>query len=180
MDEKLSTIRNAKSTKPEFRGLLDAVRGKQYSELKGSTPAATSVLRGSGFAWQIKHTGRLRFLFMLQTERFGSQKISWGPYDAVAKAVNLLDDGSIENINSLMGNGHKIRNFYNNMINPWSDRGHVTIDTHAVGAAHWKPFSQKDTEVAHNFGGYRAGNTWGWQACCYRHRRHVSDLRRSL
>ena len=87
----------------------------------------------------------------------GSQKIAWGPYDAVAKAVNLLDDGSVENINNLMGNGHKIRNFYNNIINPWSDRGHVTIDTHAVGAAHWKPFSQKDTEVAHNFGGSTPG-----------------------
>jgi hypothetical protein len=158
MDEKLSTIRNAKSTKPEFRGLLDAVRGKQYGELKGSTPAATSVLRGLWLRMADQAYGSPEIpVYAPDGTIRGSQKIAWGPYDAVAKAVNLLDDGSIENINNLMGNGHKIRNFYNNIINPWSDRGHVTIDTHAVGAAHWKPFSQKDTEVAHNFGGSTPG-----------------------
>jgi hypothetical protein len=58
----------------------------------------------------------------------------------------------------MMGEGHKIRNFYNNIINPWSERGHTTIDTHAVGAAHLKPYSQEDMEVAHNFGsGNKAG-----------------------
>ena len=103
-------------------------------------------------------TGRLKIpVYAPDGTIRGSQKIAWGPYDAVAKAVKILDDGDIETINHLMGNGHKIRNFYNNIINPWSDRGHVTIDTHAVGAAHWKPFSQKDTEVAHNFGGSTPG-----------------------
>jgi hypothetical protein len=67
--------------------------------------------------------------------------------------VDILENGSIQNINDLMGQGHKIRNFYNNIISPNSTRGHVTVDTHAVGAAHWKPFLQKDVEVAHNFGG---------------------------
>ena len=158
MDEKLSSIRNAKSTKPEFRGFLDSIRGKQYNELQGTTPAETSVMRGLWLRIADQAYGSPEVpVYAPDGTIRGSQKIAWGPYDAVAKAVNILDDGSVENINRLMGNGHKIRNFYNNMINPWSERGHVTIDTHAVGAAHWKPFSQKDTEVAHNFGGSTPG-----------------------
>jgi hypothetical protein len=158
MDDKLSTIRNAKSTKPEFRGFLDSVRGKQYNELQGTTPAETSVMRGLWLRMADQAYGSPEVpVYAPDGTIRGSQKIAWGPYDAVAKAVNILDDGSTENIHRLMGNGHKIRNFYNNIINPWSDRGHVTIDTHAVGAAHWKPFSQKDTEVAHNFGGSTPG-----------------------
>ena len=51
-----------------------------------------------------------------------------------------------------MGEGHKIRNFYNNIINPLSERGHVTVDTHQVGASLLKPLSQEDLEVSHNFG----------------------------
>ena len=158
MDEKLSAIRNAKSTKPEFRSYLDSIRGKQYNELQGTTPAETSAMRGLWLRMADQAYGSPEIpVYAPDGTIRGSQKIAWGPYDAVAKAVNLLDDGSVENINNLMGNGHKIRNFYNNIINPWSDRGHVTIDTHAVGAAHWKPFSQKDTEVAHNFGGSTPG-----------------------
>jgi len=158
MDEKLSAIRNAKSTKPEFRAYLDSIRGKSYNDLQGETEAETAAMKGLWLRMVDQTYGSPEIpVYAPDGTIRGSQKIAWGPYDAVAKAVKILDDGDIETINHLMGNGHKIRNFYNNIINPWSDRGHVTIDTHAVGAAHWKPFSQKDTEVAHNFGGSNPG-----------------------
>ena len=158
MDEKLSSIRNAKSTKPEFRAYLDSIRGKSYNDLQGETEAETAAMKGLWLRMVDQTYGSPEIpVYAPDGTIRGSQKIAWGPYDAVAKAVKILDDGDIETINHLMGNGHKIRNFYNNIINPWSDRGHVTIDTHAVGAAHWKPFSQKDTEVAHNFGGSTPG-----------------------
>jgi hypothetical protein len=158
MDEKLSAIRNAKSTKPEFRAYLDSIRGKSYNDLQGETEAETAAMKGLWLRMVDQTYGSPEIpVYAPDGTIRGSQKIAWGPYDAVAKAVKILDDGDIETINHLMGNGHKIRNFYNNIINPRSDRGHVTIDTHAVGAAHWKPFSQKDTEVAHNFGGSTPG-----------------------
>ena len=154
MDEKLSTIRNAKSTKPEFRGLLDSVRNQNYADLTASTNAALRVKQGLWLRMVDQAYGDPQIpVYAPDGTIRGSQKIAWGPYDAVAKAVDILENGSIQNINDLMGQGHKIRNFYNNIISPNSTRGHVTIDTHAVGAAHWKPFSQKDVEVAHNFGG---------------------------
>jgi hypothetical protein len=158
MDEKLSSIRNAKTTKPEFRAYLDSIRGKTYDQLQGETDAETAAMKGLWLRMVDQAYGSPEIpVYAPDGTIRGSQKITWGPYDAVAKAVKILDDGDIETINHLMGNGHKIRNFYNNIINPWSDRGHVTIDTHAVGAAHWKPFSQNDTEVAHNFGGSTPG-----------------------
>jgi hypothetical protein len=154
MDQKLSTIRNAKSTKPEFRGLLDSVRGHNYADLTASTNAALRVKQGLWLRMADQAYGDPQIpVYAPDGTIRGSQKIAWGPYDAVAKAVDILENGSIQNINDLLGQGHKIRNFYNNIISPNSTRGHVTIDTHAVGAAHWKPFSQKDVEVAHNFGG---------------------------
>ena len=76
----------------------------------------------------------------------------WIGLDHVAKSLRILDNGSVDNINAVMGNGNKIRNFYNNIINPNSPNGHTTIDTHAVGAAHFQPFSGDDAEVLHNFG----------------------------
>jgi hypothetical protein len=77
---------------------------------------------------------------------------SWIGLDHVAKSLRILDNGSVDNINAVMGDGNKIRNFYNNIINPDSPNGHTTIDTHAVGAAHFQPFSGDDAEVLHNFG----------------------------
>ena len=77
---------------------------------------------------------------------------TWIGLDHIAKSIRILDNGSVENINNVMGDGNKIRNFYNNIINPNSPNGHVTVDTHAVGAAHMQPFSGDDAEVQHNFG----------------------------
>jgi hypothetical protein len=77
---------------------------------------------------------------------------AWIGLDHVAKALRILDNGSVDNINAVMGNGNKIRNFYNNIINPDSPNGHTTIDTHAVGAALFQPLSGDDAEVQHNFG----------------------------
>ena len=46
---------------------------------------------------------------------------------------------------------HKVRSFYNNILSPMSDQGDVTIDTHAVAAAHLRPFSGEHIEVKENF-----------------------------
>src|SRR5262249_22687488 len=67
-------------------------------------------------------------------------------------AVKILENGSVADINNVMGQGHKIRNFYNNLINPMSRSGHTTIDTHAVAAGLLYPVGAKDLEPAHNFG----------------------------
>jgi hypothetical protein len=75
-------------------------------------------------------------------------------HDMTAKAIDMLEGGGdLQHLHEVMGEGQKIRNFYNNIINPWSTEGHVTIDTHAVGAAWGKPVSGNDDTVKHNFAG---------------------------
>ena len=76
----------------------------------------------------------------------------WNSTNGIAKAVSILEDGSKENIHTQLGEMHKVRNFYNNIIDPWSKSGDVTIDTHAVGAGHLRPMGGSSEEVMHNFG----------------------------
>lgn len=100
----------------------------------------------------------------------------WNSTNGIAKAVSILEDGSKENIHNNLGDAHKIRNFYNNIIDPWSKSGDVTIDTHAVGAAHLRPMGGSTEEVLHNFGGAGApssrmhgvNGTYGLYAEAYR------------
>lgn len=80
-------------------------------------------------------------------------KVAWGDLGSIAKATSILADGSRENISRQLGSMHKVRNFYNNIIDPNSPHPDVTIDTHAVAAGHIQPFSGASKEVAQNFGG---------------------------
>ena len=78
-------------------------------------------------------------------------KVAWGSMEPIARAVSILMDGSRENISEQLGGEHKVRNFYNNIIDPTHPED-VTIDTHAVAAGHMQPFSGQSKEVTNNFG----------------------------
>ena len=82
----------------------------------------------------------------------GNAKVAWGSYSEIGKAVAIYNDGSQENITRSLGEMHKIRNFYNNIIDPMSADGDVTMDTHAIAAALLLPLSGKSTQVGQNFG----------------------------
>jgi hypothetical protein len=159
MDAAVSDIRNSGAINDQFKRMLTDIRGKKLSELTAKSPEA--LLAKKALWYRIldeAHGAKDTPIYGPDGSVQGSQTFNWGQVDPIAKALSILDDGSVENINSVMGEGHKIRNFYNNIINPWSKRGHTTIDTHAVGAGLLKPLTQDDIEVAHNFGsGNKAG-----------------------
>jgi hypothetical protein len=79
-------------------------------------------------------------------------KVAWGSYTEINKAVSIYIDGSQENITKTLGEMHKIRNFFNNIIDPMSKNGDVTMDTHAIAAALLLPLSGKSKQVEQNFG----------------------------
>jgi hypothetical protein len=81
-------------------------------------------------------------------------KNGWGSVSEIVKSVNILRGDSISDN---LGEMHKVRNFYNNIIAPNSPYGDVTIDTHAVAAAHLLPFGASAIEVKHNFGSPMGG-----------------------
>ena len=74
---------------------------------------------------------------------------SFSGYDVIEKGVSVFRDGSMDNISNQLGRANKVRNFYVNIVNP-SDRRAVTIDTHAMAIALFKPLASNDIEV--NFG----------------------------
>jgi len=58
---------------------------------------------------------------------------TWNSNGAVANAVeSLLANGDRLRIGNAMGNRHKVRSFFNNKLMPFSLRGDVTMDTHAL------------------------------------------------
>jgi hypothetical protein len=83
--------------------------------------------------------------------------VAWGGFGTIEKCFAIVRDQSMENISSQLGGEHKVRNFYNNIIDPEARDGQVTIDTHAVAAALMEPLSGEDPEVKDNLGG--AGGT---------------------
>ena len=116
-----------------------------------------------------------KFMDFAKTKAGENAKAAWGSNTEIGKAISVLENPSIENISAKMGGQHKVRNFYNNIIRPNDPYGDVTIDTHAVAAAHLEPFSGKSVPVSHNFGTKAASTkstgaqgTYGIYADAYR------------
>lgn len=142
---------------PDIVGVLDKLRGKTLGELQTPTEKASWIrlydeTHNDSMKSAYAPDGSVRdFARNAATNQIS--KSAWntglGP---MVKAVKIMEDGSMENIHHMLGEAHKIRNFYNNIVDPWNPKGDVTIDTHAVGAGHLRPMSQKSEEVLHNFG----------------------------
>jgi len=78
-------------------------------------------------------------------EPYGS--MTWGSGDSISKALAILDNPSIENINNQLLGGGKVPSFYNNIANPRSAAPISTIDTHSAGAASLFPGGGNDPIV---------------------------------
>lgn len=108
---------------------------------------------------EAKHSRKFRVMspsgeiMGLSMGKEGPQSVAWGSFTEIMKGVKVLRDGSLESVSLSLGDAHKVRNFYNNIVAPNSELGEVTIDTHAVAAALFKPLSAKGYEVSHAFGG---------------------------
>jgi hypothetical protein len=79
-------------------------------------------------------------------------KNRWNSFGEITKAIKLSEAPDARLISDVVGENHKVRSFYNNLVAPMSKGGDVTIDTHAVAAALLRPLSAAHREVSHNFG----------------------------
>jgi hypothetical protein len=155
METKLNQILSNDKLKPEYRAMLNSIRGKSWNQLEAKSPEA---LLGKKAVWirvfDEAHNSKQTPVYAPDGTVTGHQNLSWGMPNPMAKAIQILEgDHSTQHINEMMGAKNKIRSFYNNIINPNSPRGHVTIDTHAVNATMLKPMSSEAEEVLHNFSG---------------------------
>ena len=152
--------------KPEYSGIHDMIRGKSLGDLdRANIPdderaiAKAMWIRLHDQTYNPKEyhivnpEGTLGEL--VKTKAGANAGAGWGSLTEIAKAVQALDTAhDPDKLSELMGEKHKVRNFYNNILHPNSSKGDVTIDTHAVAAALMRPLSGNSVEVAHNFGSY--------------------------
>lgn len=78
---------------------------------------------------------------------------TWQSIPSISSAVRSLEaNGNRSIISAAMSDEHKVRSFYNNMLDPHSANGDTTIDTHAVGGSLLRPVSSDSAPVLHAFG----------------------------
>ena len=75
----------------------------------------------------------------------------------VSAIMALRSHGDANMLSDAVGDKHKVRSFYNNILDPNSANDDVTIDTHAGGAAWLYPFGGKDAQVQQMLGGSVTG-----------------------
>lgn len=140
---------------PKYDPVLNLVRGKTYAELQ--TPGERALwLRTFDQAFNPREHQIVSpegdFMGVRMTQSGKPYATGWGSLNEIGKAVAILEDPSVVNISRMLGQQHKVRNFYNNIYAPGDPAGHVTIDTHAVAAGLLRPLSGNSREVLHNFG----------------------------
>jgi hypothetical protein len=148
--------------KDKDREIVDAIRGKSLGELTDPT-----FIEHAAWVRTFDEAHNARSYPVVTPEGSyeglalngsGSPtKAAWGTLSSIAKSISIFKDGSVANISARLGEEHKVRSFYNNIIDPTSPDGHVTIDTHAVAASLLRPLTGKSIEVLHNFGNTIAG-----------------------
>jgi hypothetical protein len=74
----------------------------------------------------------------------GPQKTTLGTMNRMANAIEAFRAPDMPTISETLGNGHKVRSFYNNIVNPDAafanpEHGDVTVDTHAAAGGLLQP-----------------------------------------
>jgi HK97 family phage prohead protease/HK97 family phage major capsid protein len=165
MDEKAKTLWSAKN-----QPIVDLVRGKTLGELKTATEKAVWIrtydqTHGVPDYHRVLPDGRLGGL--VRTKDGSPAKVVWQSLPSITNAIKALEaNGDKEKLSAAMGSAHKVRSFYNNILDPHSANGDVTIDTHAVGAALLRQLSNASVPVVQNFGSSlsRAEQPEGYEA----------------
>jgi hypothetical protein len=147
--------------KPKYEPMLEAIKGKSYAEVVDEDPAVQATLRALFVRLYDQTYNKPDYqivgpegdmLDFATTASGARKKAAWGSLNEIGKAVASIDvNGDVNTISRLMGERHKVRNFYNNIYDPNSPFGDVTIDTHAVAAGLLRPLSGNSLEVDHNF-----------------------------
>jgi hypothetical protein len=79
------------------------------------------------------------------------QQMGWGSFEQIENSLGALEAQDLPTISRLMGGQHKVRNFYNNIIEP-SHPADVTIDTHAIAGGMLHPWGSSAPEVSQGLG----------------------------
>ena len=144
--------------KPEQAATLRALKGKSLDELikRGQMHEASLLVRSLDEAY-----GDRRHRLITPEGTFGDYETNadgkpagtgWQSFNAIENALTSLAKPTRETVNRTMGKAHKVRNFYNNLLDPWSPHKDVTVDTHAGAAGLLSPLSGNDEMTTYILG----------------------------
>jgi spore germination cell wall hydrolase CwlJ-like protein len=87
-----------------------------------------------------------------------NSRVAWGSMNMIEKAITAFNAPDMPTISGAMGDRHKVRNFFNNIVAPNSQQGDVTVDTHAIAGANLRPMAGDDKDVDIGLGGSGGSN----------------------
>jgi hypothetical protein len=91
-------------------------------------------------------------------------KAGWNNTKATGAAVAaLMANGDRIQISEALSQVHKVRNFYNNILDPDGLDGDVTMDTHAIGAAWMQPYPGGAPAVSQGLANNPSVKPEGWE-----------------
>lgn len=128
-----------------FRAMevMDFPEGQTFSVISPEGDVVRTATKKNGTDWKLVHQ---------------SYKFIGNAIEIAEMAPNTPFAQVMERVSAKLGGEHKVRSFYNNIINPWDKRS-VTIDTHADAAAWLRPFSSKSAQVKQSMGGAGASKS---------------------
>jgi len=146
--------------------MLAAIKGKSLGQLTDPIHKAAWIRTYD----EAHHPRRYRTISpegefgpYVSKEGGGNAEISWGGFDSIAKAVRVLEGGDkAEDLSPHLGQEHKVRSFYNNILQPNAPRdvSDVTVDTHAIGSALGRySISSATPDLQQFMGGSRSART---------------------
>ena len=158
-DSKMQTTMEKIFSKPKYKKFRDVImssKGMTINELKSPMERAFFIriydeAHNTRSHKIVSPEGNFGDVVMKGDET--PKGTGWGSLVEIEKAVRAYQsNGDPAILSEVLGSKHKVRSFYNNIIDPKNTNGDVTIDTHAVAAALLRPLSGKSMEVHHNFG----------------------------
>lgn len=143
-------VRQAQDTAQAYADLT----GKRFNDLTGPERAYwlrahDEVTRGRSYPIV---TPEGEFAETMRTKGGDPQRVTWGSMAEIGNAIDALHAPDLPTISRAMGVGHKVRNFYNNIIAPNAPFGDVTVDTHAIGAGLLRPLGGSTAEAQSGLG----------------------------
>jgi hypothetical protein len=155
-DPKMDVMANKIWKTDATKKLLANVKGKTLGELKSPEEKAVWIR-----TFDEAHSDRTYRIIsstgergeVMKTKTGESGKAAWQTIPSIASAIEAIEaNGDRDKISAAMGDKHKVRSFYNNILDPHSANGDVTSDTHHVGAALLRDLGGSTAPVIHNFG----------------------------
>lgn len=136
--------------------ILESIKGKTWGELE--TPEQKGMwLRAydeAHFGRQFREVSPEGDILGYSTTNDGTPALaSHQGFSTLAKVVRILEgDGTLNSISPELGKEHKVRNFFNNILNPDSPKD-VTVDTHQIAAGLFRPLGAGSVEVGQGLSG---------------------------